>query len=70
LTNGAERSYLTHITQEGQPIGMFYGFKVKGMVREADMANIAEDNANYNAATQTYTSGYKIKEISSFYCFK
>lgn len=61
LTNGAERSYLTHITQEGQPIGMFYGFKVKGMVREADMANIAEDNANYNAATQTYTAGYKIK---------
>jgi hypothetical protein len=31
------------------------------MVREADMANIAEDNANYNAATQTYTAGYKIK---------
>jgi len=30
ITNGAERSYLTHITQEGSPIGMFYGFKVLG----------------------------------------
>jgi TonB-linked SusC/RagA family outer membrane protein len=61
ITNGAERSYLTHITEEGQPIGMFYGFKVKGMVREADMANIAEDDKHYNAATQTFESGYKIK---------
>lgn len=61
ITNGAERSYLTHITQEGQPIGMFYGFKVKGMVRESDMANIAEDDKHYNAASQSFEEGYVIK---------
>jgi TonB-linked SusC/RagA family outer membrane protein len=61
ITNGAERSYLTHITQEGQPIGMFYGFKVKGMVRESDMENIAADNAVYNSSTQSYPAGYQLK---------
>lgn len=61
ITNGAERSYLTHITQEGQPIGMFYGFKVKGMVREADMENIATDNANYNTSTKSFPEGYVLK---------
>jgi TonB-linked SusC/RagA family outer membrane protein len=61
ITNGAERSYLTHITEEGQPIGMFYGFKVKGMVRQSDMANIAEDDKHYNAATQSFEEGYVIK---------
>ncbi|RIV23860.1 TonB-dependent receptor [Fibrisoma montanum] len=55
---GAERTYITHITQEGQPIGMFYGFKVVGMVRESDMEAIAQDNANYNSATQTFAPGY------------
>ena len=58
ITNGAERSYLTHITQEGQPIGMFYGFNVVGMVQQSDVENIALDNANYNAATQSYKAGY------------
>jgi TonB-linked SusC/RagA family outer membrane protein len=61
ITNGAERSYLTHITQEGQPIGMFYGFRVKGMVREADMANIAEDDKHYNTGSQSFEEGYAIK---------
>lgn len=61
ITNGAERSYLTHITQEGQPIGMFYGFKVKGMVRQADMENLAADNAAYNASTQSFPAGYVLK---------
>ncbi len=61
ITNGAERSYLTHITQEGQPIGMFYGFRVKGMVRESDMENLAADNAQYNSATQSFPQGYQIK---------
>lgn len=61
ITNGAERSYLTHITQEGQAIGMFYGFKVKGMVRESDMENIAADNAVYNSSTQSYPAGYQLK---------
>jgi TonB-linked SusC/RagA family outer membrane protein len=61
LATGAERSYVTHITQEGQPIGMFYGFKVKGMVRESDMENLAADNAVYNASTQKFPQGYVIK---------
>ncbi|GAB6123403.1 SusC/RagA family TonB-linked outer membrane protein [Dysgonomonas termitidis] len=61
LTNGAERSYMTHITEEGQPIGMFYGFKVAGMVRESDMANLAEDDSHYNPSTRKFTDGYKIK---------
>jgi TonB-linked SusC/RagA family outer membrane protein len=61
LSTGAERSYITHITQEGQPIGMFYGFKVKGMVRESDMENLAADNAAYNASTQKFPAGYVLK---------
>jgi TonB-linked SusC/RagA family outer membrane protein len=61
LVNGAERSYMTHITREGDPIGMFYGFKVAGMVREADMANLAEDDSHYNPSTRTFSEGYKIK---------
>lgn len=61
ITNGAERSYKTHITEEGQPIGMFYGFKVLGMVRQSDMANIEEDNKYYDATTQSFPKGYKLK---------
>ena len=61
FSTGAERSYLTHVTREGQPIGMFYGFKVKGMVRESDMENLAADNAVYNSATQSYPAGYVLK---------
>lgn len=61
ITNGAERSYMTHITQEGAPIGMFYGFKVADMVTEADMANLAEDDQYYNASTKSFPEGYKLK---------
>ena len=61
LTSGAERSYKTHITMEGQPIGMFYGFQVKGMINEQDMANIAEDDKYYNASTRTFPAGYVLK---------
>ena len=58
MVAGAERSYITHITQEGQPVGMFYGYRVVGMVRQSDMENIAADNAAYNAATQSFPAGY------------
>jgi len=61
LSRGAERSYLTHITTTGQPIGMFYGFKVAGMVRQSDMDNIAADDAAYNSASQSFPEGYEIK---------
>ncbi len=60
-TAGAERSYITHTTQEGQPVGMYYGFKVIGMVRQSDVDNLAADNAVYNAATQSFPAGYKLK---------
>ncbi|WP_245999720.1 SusC/RagA family TonB-linked outer membrane protein [Paraflavitalea soli] len=56
---GAERTYITHVTQEGQPIGMFYGFKVAGMVKQSDMANIAADDAHL--VNNAFPSGYKIQ---------
>ena len=46
LTNGAERSYLTHITQEGSPIGMFYGFKVLGVATEENYKSVAPSAAS------------------------
>jgi TonB-dependent starch-binding outer membrane protein SusC len=57
---GAERQYVTHVTQVGQPIGMFYGLKVKGMVRQSDMANIAADNAKL-LPNNTFPAGYKLQ---------
>lgn len=46
LTNGAERSYLTHITQEGSPVGMFYGFKVLGIATEQNYKTVAPSAAS------------------------
>lgn len=46
LTNGAERSYKTHITQEGSPIGMFYGFKVLGIATEQNYKTLAPSSAS------------------------
>lgn len=48
LTNGAERSYITHITQEGSPIGMFYGFKVLGIASEENYQTVAPSAASTN----------------------
>jgi len=48
ITNGAERSYLTHITQEGSPIGMFYGFKVLGIATEENYQTVAPSAASSN----------------------
>jgi len=45
ITNGAERSYKTHITQQGSSVGMFYGFKVLGMVTPENIAEIAPSTA-------------------------
>lgn len=50
LTNGAERSYLTHITQEGQPVGMFYGFKVLGVLTTENVGKVAPSAASTNPA--------------------
>jgi hypothetical protein len=67
-TNGAERSYITHVTREGQPIGMFYGFKVAGMVREADMAKVSADHTVYKSNGNKIPEGYKVQgfPISTF----
>jgi TonB-linked SusC/RagA family outer membrane protein len=61
ISDGAERQYITHITEQGQPIGMFYGYKVAGMVRAKDTANIDIDNRYYNASTQSFPKGYVLK---------
>lgn len=60
ITNGAERSYMTHITQEGQPIGMFYGFEVAGMVKtqeEADAMNNGTGHAPSSAQSTKIQPG-------------
>lgn len=48
MTNGAERSYITHITQEGSPIGMFYGFQVLGVATEENYRTVAPSAGSTN----------------------
>lgn len=48
MTNGAERSYITHITQEGSPIGMFYGFQVLGVATEENYSTVAPSAGSTN----------------------
>jgi TonB-linked SusC/RagA family outer membrane protein len=60
-TNGAERSYITHVTREGAPVGSFYGVKVAGMVREKDMAGVNADLAVYKANGNKFPAGYKLQ---------
>ncbi|QXV66335.1 TonB-dependent receptor [Mucilaginibacter achroorhodeus] len=48
IINGAERSYLTNITQQGQPVGMFYGFKVAGMVTPENINKVAPSASQSN----------------------
>lgn len=60
-TNGAERSYITHVTREGDPVGSFYGLKVGGMVRQVDMDNVNADLAVYKANGNKFPDGYKLK---------
>lgn len=65
---GAERSYITHVTREGDPIGSFYGLRVAGMVREKDMAAVNADLAAYKANGNKFPAGYKLQSfpISTF----
>lgn len=60
-TNGAERSYITHVTREGDPIGSFYGLRVAGMVREKDMTAVNADLAVYKANGNKFPAGYKMQ---------
>lgn len=63
LVAGAERSYTTHVTRVGDPIGMFYGIKVAGQVRQSDMVNIAADRAVYLANNNSFPAGYVLKGV-------
>jgi TonB-linked SusC/RagA family outer membrane protein len=67
-TAGAERSYITHVTREGDPVGSFYGEKVAGMVRGADMGRVNADLAVYKANGNKFPAGYKLQAfpISTF----
>jgi len=67
-TAGGERSYITHITREGDPIGSFYGVKVVGMVRAADLGKTSADWAVYKANGNKLPAGYKLQgfPISTF----
>lgn len=62
-TNGAERSYITHVTREGAPVGSFYGLRVAGMIRESDMPNVNADYAVYKANGNKFPAGYKAKAV-------
>lgn len=48
IINGAERSYLTNITTQGQPVGMFYGFKVGGIVTPENISKVAPSASSTN----------------------
>jgi TonB-linked SusC/RagA family outer membrane protein len=48
IINGAERSYLTNITEQGQPVGMFYGFKVAGMVTADNISKVPPSASSTN----------------------
>ncbi len=48
IVNGAERSYLTNITEQGQPVGMFYGFKVAGHVTADNLGKVPNSSASTN----------------------
>ncbi len=48
IVNGAERSYLTNITKQGQPVGMFYGFKVGGMVTAENINTVPRSASSTN----------------------
>jgi len=50
FTNGAERSYITHTTQEGYPVGMFYGFKVLGRLTADNVGKVSSSASATNPA--------------------
>lgn len=50
IINGAERSYLTSITTQGQPVGMFYGFQVGGIINASNYGKTAPSASQTNPA--------------------
>jgi len=61
LSRGAERGYDTHITMEGQPIGMFYGFQVAGMVKTQEEANAINNNPDVHDAIPARSAAQSTK---------
>jgi len=47
-TAGAERSYITSVTEQGQPVGMFYGYKVAGRITAANLGKVPVSSASSN----------------------
>lgn len=47
-SNGGERSYVTHVTMEGQPVGMFYGFKALGRLTADNVGKVAASAGSTN----------------------
>jgi len=47
-STGGERGYLTHVTQQGQPVGMFYGFKVLGRLTADNVGKVAASAGSTN----------------------
>jgi len=45
---GAERQYITHVTMEGQPVGMFYGYQVAGRVTPELLGKVPRSAAQSN----------------------
>lgn len=58
--NGAERSYITHVTRVGAPVGSFYGERVAGIVKQSDLPNVNADYAVYKANGNKFPPGYKM----------
>ncbi|MBB6274161.1 TonB-linked SusC/RagA family outer membrane protein [Pedobacter cryoconitis] len=50
ITAGAERSYKTHITEKGQPVGMFYGLKALGRITAENIGKVAPSASSSNPA--------------------
>ncbi|WP_184545371.1 SusC/RagA family TonB-linked outer membrane protein [Mucilaginibacter sp. FT3.2] len=47
-TSGAERSYITNVTEQGQPVGMFYGYQVAGRITAANLGKVPVSSASSN----------------------
>jgi TonB-linked SusC/RagA family outer membrane protein len=46
ISQGGERPYDTHITEQGEPIGMFYGYKVAGIANSTNYKSLPQSTAN------------------------
>jgi TonB-linked SusC/RagA family outer membrane protein len=49
-STGGERGYLTHVTQDGQPVGMFYGFTVLGRLTAENVGKVPQSASSTNPA--------------------